>query len=252
MTSSVPPRGSQRLGDAVDVWFFALESDAGTATGEAEEHELDLSVLDNAERQRAARFHFPRDARRFRFRRAVLRNLLAAYTGAAPHMLELRTNEYGKPETPGLEFSASSSGDLVAIAVGRPVVGIDIEIVRPTEYDTDVAERLFAPEEVAGIGSPADFFRCWTRKEAYVKAAGSGLSFPLQSFAIEVGDVGTPTLFRSALRPQDRYASTVRDLSRISQGWAAAVVAHAPAIDIAVRSTLRQAVHPTLDPEGMR
>jgi 4'-phosphopantetheinyl transferase len=201
---------------------------------------VDDSVLDAGERQRAERFRFERDRVRFRRRRAHLRHLLAGHAGGNPAELRFARNRFGKPSLLGsrIAFSASSSGDVAMIAVGSGALGIDVELVRPAAADEDVARRLFAREEAAAVlgGDSGDFFRCWTRKEAYVKAIGCGLSFPLHSFAVEVGDVAHPRLFRSDLRPVDLHECAITDLSDRKKEFAAALVVHKPPRHASIRS----------------
>ena len=101
----------------------------------------------------------------------------------------LQVDEHGRPWSPGVSFNVSHSGTLgvIALAEGDRRIGVDVEQVRA---DTDVralARRFFHPDEAAAIAGRRDaFFRCWTRKEAVVKALGRGLSHPLDSFAVDV------------------------------------------------------------------
>jgi 4'-phosphopantetheinyl transferase len=216
------------LGADAEVWTLDLTRD------------VDESVLEPDELERGDRFVFARDRVRFRRRRAQLRHLLAGYAGVAPADLRFRRNEYGKPTLDGtdLHFSSSSSGDVAMFAVGAVELGVDVEVIRPDLADEQVALRMFAPEEAAAVaaGTPADFFRCWTRKEAYVKAVGQGLSFPLQSFAIEVADVPCPRLTRSDLRPGDLAFSTIADLSSVAYELTAALVVRAPSAGVMMHS----------------
>jgi 4'-phosphopantetheinyl transferase len=225
--SALPAPGTREVSADPEVWMFALDAD------------IDESVLNATETARADRFHFDRDRVRFRRRRAILRHLLAAYTAVPAGALRFDENAFGKPQLTdpaAPQFSASSSGDLGAVAVCRHRLGVDVELVRPSCDDEDVARRLFATEEVSAIATTADFFRCWTRKEAYVKAIGAGLSFPLESFAIDVADVPRPQILRSTLRPNDRSSFTVADLSRIDAGYASAVVVQDSSANIVLHS----------------
>lgn len=150
-----------------------------------------LGLLDDLERARADRFRFQRDRRRFIVRRGLLRILLADRLGSSPEAIRFARNTYGKPmlHESDVRFSASHSHGVALYAVTRGVeLGCDIER-RDERIDIDdTAHSLFAPGEIAmlKIAQPgqrrAEFFRCWTRKEAYVKALGLGLSCPLASF----------------------------------------------------------------------
>lgn len=199
------------------VWSFELAEPA------------DESVLAPDELARAARFRFDRDRERFVRRRVLLRRVLALHTGAAPAELAYATNAYGKPTLvghPDLHFSASASGGRAVIAVGPVELGVDVEQVVPSDDLDGVAVRFFAAEELAQLASVDDFFRCWSRKEAYVKAVGQGLSFPLASFAVEVAEAPHPRLLRSDRLPDDLATATIVDLS--SPGFMAALVVRSP------------------------
>lgn len=218
------------LGGIAAVWVFDLRAD------------VDESVLDEEERARARRFRFDRDRVRFQRRRAQLRFLLSRYTGQGPADLRFSRSSLGKPRVIGstIHFSSSSSADVAMIAVGGQALGVDVERVLPAAADSDVARRMFAPEESMAVvaGDPGDFFRCWTRKEAYVKAIGHGLSYSLNSFAIEVADVPRPRLLRSDLRPNDLFSCTIADLSCAVAQCAAALVVQAPSVHVRLCSTL--------------
>jgi 4'-phosphopantetheinyl transferase len=190
----------------VDVWTFELGSWE------------DESALSAQEEIASTRFRFDRDRVRFRRRRAHYRSALSRYAGRPAAALQFTTNAFGKPSLAGVDalwFSASSREDVAVLAVSQHRVGIDVEVVRPERADIEVARSLFAPEEAEALESApaADFFRCWTRKEAYVKAIGRGLSFPLESFAVETGAVLHPRLLRSSQRPDDVGACRLVDVS---------------------------------------
>lgn len=163
-----------------------------------------LPLLDDAERARAGRFRLERDRRRFVLRRGLLRVLLAERLGLDPAALRFIRNAHGKPalhpalnEALGvdLRFNASHSHGVALYALAQGVeLGCDIE--RCDEgFDADgTARALFAPGEVRALERlpPSrrrdGFFRHWTRKEAYVKALGLGLSHPLDGFDTSAPD----------------------------------------------------------------
>ena len=145
--------------------------------------------LSDDERARAARFHFQRDAIRFAAGRVALRAGLAECLGVEPGLVSFRYGPYGKPELAppldrsGLRFNASRSQGLGLFAVTRDRrVGVDIERVRPLPDLDEIAERTLSPVErrrlhrLPPTERLADFFRCWTRTEAYLKAIGTGLA----------------------------------------------------------------------------
>jgi 4'-phosphopantetheinyl transferase len=174
----------------VHVWRAALDVEpAALRTFE--------DSLSEEEQARAARFHSVLHAHHFKAGRGILRALLARYIGVPARHLRFSTNTHGKPSlllTPGmadLRFNVSHSHGmaLFAFALGREV-GVDVEKVRPAGNEDRLAERFFSPREVAALRAlPAGaqtegFFHCWTRKEAYVKARGEGLSINLASFYV--------------------------------------------------------------------
>lgn len=180
------------------------------AAGEAHVWVADLEVdedirgrlsaaLGESEIERSTRFRFARDRDRFVARRGVLRDLLGRYLGMPPERVRFRSTRFGKPELDpeaqgrNLRFNLSHSHGLALIGIARDRdIGVDVERIVPERADRQVAERFFAPAEVAALQDFAGqawvecFFHCWTRKEAYVKARGEGLSLPLHLFEVSV------------------------------------------------------------------
>jgi 4'-phosphopantetheinyl transferase len=159
------------------------------------------SHLTDDERQRAARFHFDRDRMRFVCARGLLRHLLTAELDLPPDRIRFVYGAHGKPSLApdqarsGLRFNVSHSDGLGLFVLARErAIGADIEKIRPVRYGRAVASRFFAADECAAleglVGDDFDraFFRCWTRKEAFVKAVGDGLSYPLRSFSVAVSE----------------------------------------------------------------
>lgn len=154
-------------------------------------------LLNEEERTRAARFHFDRDARRFSVARGSVRSILSGYVHSPAAELRFDTTDHGKPAlvhpSTGIRFSISHSGEwgMLGLALEREV-GVDIEILRDNVEVDKLAERFFSPHERESLRSlPTDqklpsFFRCWTCKEAFLKAQGVGLSRSLDSFDIDL------------------------------------------------------------------
>lgn len=166
-------------------------------------------VLDDGERERARRFRADAARRRFVVGHGVLRLMLGRLTGAAPELLRFArrcarcgSTEHGKPyvtapERSDIDFSLAHSGELALVAVARGrLVGADVEGVRRRTDVLAVARHAFSPAERRAIESLATederreaFFRCWTRKEAYLKARGEGLAGGLDTFTVPVDDI---------------------------------------------------------------
>ena len=183
-----------QLGDEVHVWWVDLRT---------ESPEPYLAGLDDAERARASRLRSPEAYRAFVVTRVVLRRLLAAYLGLTSRV-DLHYGPQGKPSLVGdplLAFNVSHAQTRAVLAFRRHGrVGVDVEEVRATLAAPRIAERFFAPAENAALRAlPGDqwqagFFRCWTRKEAFIKAVGDGLSHDLRSFAVSVDPTQPATL----------------------------------------------------------
>ncbi len=181
-------------GDRVDIWCIWFE--------DGSESILDyLDILSSEERKRAKRFHRKVDFHRFVVARYVLRTLLGGIVGAQPSSLEFSTNKYGKPKllpklslnqnSESINFNLSHAGEygLVAISTAKKI-GIDIERIREIDNIEELAKRSFSNDEYLQFITQPEFdrlntfFRCWTRKEAFIKAIGKGLNQPLDSFSV--------------------------------------------------------------------
>jgi 4'-phosphopantetheinyl transferase len=156
----------------------------------------DWSLLNAEEQAKASRFVFARHRRRYVAARAALRKLLTHYITAAPATIEFTHNAYGKPLLADrhnpcqLMFSVSHSAELAVYALTQEhEIGIDLERIRPLEY-LSLARRFFADREYQALTQmtparlPASFFQVWTQKEAFIKALGLGLHYPLDQFGV--------------------------------------------------------------------
>lgn len=190
-----------------------------------------VQTLSSEERRRARRLAFARDRRRFLVRRGLRRALLARYADRHPSELQLFETECGKPELRGgqVTFSCSYSGGLAlyAVASGRRV-GIDVEGLRPVPGADEIARTLFNAAEYRILRGlpPRDreraFLRCWTRKEAYAKARGTGLAEPLGGFVVRFGPDEVTLVERTDGGDGDGWS--VASVSRL-HGYVAAVAA---------------------------
>ena len=175
---------------ALTIDIFCLDTDRAASDGEPS-----AALLNDDERRRAARFRFALDRRRYVTRRQTLRRILGRYLGDDPARVHFSVNAFGKLAVPGsaLGFSLSQSNSLAFFALGEGLeVGCDIEACDPGLDCLAVARRFFSPRETAALeaAEPARrlrvFYECWTRKEAYVKARGYGLSLPLAGFSVSL------------------------------------------------------------------
>ena len=153
------------------------------------------TVLSVEERSRAGQFRFERDRRRYVARRGILRELIGSYLDCDPASVAFVHNAYGKPAIvrSDLRFNLSHSHGMALYAFCRHAdVGCDIERRDPKFAAEQIPERFFSRDEVRALRSlPLNeqteaFFNCWTRKEAYIKAVGHGLSIALDSFDVSL------------------------------------------------------------------
>lgn len=203
----------------VHVWRIALD------IGDALLSRL-REILADDERQRADRFYFEKDRRHFTAARGALRTLLAGYLARRPENVRFAYSNYGKPRLAdennegNLRFNLSHSHGLALLAVTRGrEIGVDVEYLRDMERDGELlAERFFSPREAAVLRSlPPSlrreaFFHCWTRKEAYIKAQGKGLSLPLDQFDVSLHPDQPATLLATQHDPQEARRWSLRSL----------------------------------------
>lgn len=185
MIAPIPPLA----GGEVHLWHIDL------AAGDAARAEARLVP---AERARAARLRFARDRDRFVRARAAMRTLLGGYLGLAPCDVPLATGVHGKPfvESAGApRFNLSHAGGRAVLAIGRcGRIGVDLESCEGREGLRELAASCLTPEEsraLATLGEGAwerAFLTAWTRKEAVLKAAGTGLLEDPSRLAVGVGD----------------------------------------------------------------
>lgn len=159
---------------------------------------LDLcwTVLDRSERDRADRFLRPVDRARYVASHAALRRILAEPLDCDPAEIRFAAGSGGKPELAGsaqgaLDFNLSHSGERALIGLApTAAIGVDVELIRPISDAGQIARTHFAADEASSLlALPPDeiervFYGLWTRKEAVVKAHGTGLSLPLDRFSV--------------------------------------------------------------------
>lgn len=208
----------------VDVWMLSLRG-----------WDIDNKFLSAEEHERARRFHFDRDRNRFTGCRSWLRMVLGEYLGLDPATVRFEYGQQGKPSVARdqnairLQFNLAHSGDfgLLAVAIGRRV-GVDLEQIDRLRDQIQIAERYFSPREAQDLRAlpvalqREGFAACWTRKEAFIKALGLGLSLPLSAFSVAVNPHELPTLHELPADQQD-MGWWVQDLPA-PDGYRAALV----------------------------
>jgi 4'-phosphopantetheinyl transferase len=212
--------------DEVHVWLASLDRPSASEAATLR----DLLAPDEA--RRADAFAAEDERRRFVVGRGLLRVLLGRYLNEAPAALRFDYGARGKPMLAGspVRFNLSHAGGIVlyAIALGRDV-GVDVERVRSLPDLARIARRFFSAWEAdtllrlpGGEREPA-FFRCWTRKEAYVKALGRGLAVPLDAFDVSFTQGDAARLLRTTVDERGPERWSLSDLDP-GPGYAAAVI----------------------------
>ncbi len=189
-----PPEQLTLGWEEVHVWRASLELQIPAV------QRLEQSLADD-EQARAEQFRFQKDRLHFIVARGILRSILGRYLGKEPRSIQLRYNTYGKPtldENPDsntLLFNVAHSKGIALYAVtrrGNSNIGIDVEYLDNSVPCEEIAKRFFSPMETRELLAVSKelrhvaFFSCWTRKEAYVKARGLGLSLDLKQFDVSV------------------------------------------------------------------
>jgi len=207
----------------VDVWRIALDQ-------EDDRLERFRQTLEPHELERAGRFHFEKHRRHFIVARGFLRSIVACYLETQPQSLRFVYGAYGKPALASehaLRFNLSHSNEVALLAVTLDAeLGVDVEHIRADFASEDIARRFFSRAEVDVFNAlppqerVAAFFRCWTRKEAYIKAIGKGLSQALDEFDVTLAPGIAPALLRAKDDDASRWWLTDID---VGEGYAAAL-----------------------------
>lgn len=205
----------------LDIWHINLNQDP----------ELLPPVLDQKELTRESRFHFDHHRRQFKVSHIATRLILSFYSTIDPAKLIFKQNDFGKPfllNEEQLLFNLSHSNEMAICAVSDgEELGVDIEQNRPLNY-LEMAERFFSSIEFNIFSSLSScqqqeaFFSCWTRKEAYIKAKGLGLSIPLEQFAVSLAPGLPASLLSSDYSEEDVGRFSLFDL-KVAEGYTAAL-----------------------------
>jgi 4'-phosphopantetheinyl transferase len=215
---------------AADVHLWRVDLEA-VASEEAQWS----AILSPEEQARAVRFHFQEHRQYFTATRAILRRILASYLDCGARDLTFVISPKNKPSLGGahanrcLSFNISHSGHIAVLAFTRNrQVGVDVEHVR-RDFDTNaIATRFFSTVEQEQLASlPLEerhdaFFRCWTRKEAYIKATGEGLSLPLHQFDVCIASGSQDALLATRPETMEVRRWSLRDVA-VKPGYAAAL-----------------------------
>jgi 4'-phosphopantetheinyl transferase len=220
--------------DEVHVWQVRLGASS------AQVSHLD-QLLSNDEKQRVERFRHEQRRNEFIIGRGTLRVLLGSYLGVPAEELRFAYSAHGKPGLAAprgreVDFNVSHAEGLAlfAFAVNRKI-GVDIERVRQDIEVEEIARRFFSPaEQLALCNLPAQerpqaFFRCWTRKEAYIKARGEGLSHPLHQFDVSLAPGESAALLSTRPDRVEAGRWLLHGLS-VTSGYAAAVAVEADSV----------------------
>ena len=232
---------------AVHVWRIRLDLLAS---------EQDWTLLSPDEQERARRFHFERDRRSFVSSHGMMRRLLGTYAGMPGAQLEFTTGAFGKPAmcgAPALEFNLSHSGDIALLAVSRErAVGVDVERWNVGIEHLELAQHFFSVAECRALRDlavtdewrAAGFFAAWSRKEAYLKAIGHGITRGLDHFDVSLlpGEPARLIADRLDAAATERWVMTAL---APAEGYSAALVAAAPVSAILLfDATSPSAAHP--------
>ncbi len=230
MTSWLSPPSNLTLTDnEIHVWKAELDC-------ERTDLQQLFALLTPDEQQKAARFHFEKDQNHYGAARGLLRLILSAYLSEDPRNLRFTYNPYGKPalDSDPLQFNVSHSQGLALYAVTQhSEVGIDLEYMRTDFGWRQIVEQYFSAQEFNTLVQLPEnqqcraFFDGWTRKEAYIKAKGQGLSIPLDQFDVSLSPAEPAALLRTqwdsdeaaqwtlhALNPAANYAGAIAIRSR--------------------------------------
>jgi 4'-phosphopantetheinyl transferase len=226
-----PSPPSQLLLGTIDVhvWRVSLEQSPEVV-------ERLRSLLSVDEQSRADRFHFKSDRCHFIVARGCLRIILGRYLEMAPAEIRFSYADHGKPQLANsiaqsreLKFNLAHSGRLALYAFTRiGEIGVDLEHIRPEFTGDNIANRFFSPAEVdclsrlPALARHEAFFNCWTRKEAFIKAKGMGLSLPLDQFDVTLEPSEPATLLRTRWDEEEAARWSLEAIDA-GEGYVAAV-----------------------------
>ena len=226
------PHGVLRIDiDEIHIWNATLIRDESVIENVSK-------TISKKEQNKAARFHFGEDQERFILSHGFLRIIISSYLNQEPDNFQFSFSKYGKPSLKNnqgdeiLSFNISHSADKAIFAITRNrMIGIDIERIVEGFPCEEIAERFFSPKEneellkiEPGNLRELAFFTTWTRKEAYIKALGDGLSMPLDQFDVSVSPHEPAKLIANRRDPKEVSRWTLMDL-KTSPGFVSTLAA---------------------------
>lgn len=240
MKSIISPFSNVKLSNLTPLALIAKEVHVWLAMLNFSDQELAefFALLSANEQARALRFHFPKDYQRFVAARGILRKLLGRYVNCKPQAIEFTYGSHGKPmlaNDPTIQFNVSHSQNVALYAFSNQYeVGIDIEAKDKLRKVEAIAQRFFSTQESAviknlsGDSKAEAFFNGWTRKEAFLKALGKGLSYPLKQVEVTM-DPKEPAKFLALDDPDLKIDDwSLYDLKPLPEFAAALVVKGTP------------------------
>jgi 4'-phosphopantetheinyl transferase len=213
--------------DTIHIWRSALNVSP-------EFHQVCQNILDISERERAKRFLFEEPSNRFTVSRGILRQLIGRYTQCSPNRIVFQNNAWGKPCLSAdmgiqLQFNVTHTGDLALFAFSRNRnVGIDAEAVHQIDDIDRLVHNFFSDYECQEFQALPEsqqllaFFLGWTRKEAYIKGRGKGLSIPLNAFDVTLSPGKPVALLADRTDDEAVLQWRIIDID-VGQGYSAAL-----------------------------
>lgn len=206
--------------------------------------------MNEEEKVRQQRFHFERHQHQYLITRALVRTVLSRYASISPADWQFQKNDWGRPEIKDnscevpLKFNLSHTDGLIVCAVSLGYeIGVDLENRSRREVNLKIADRYFAPDEVAELRSLPEsqqmdrFFDYWTLKESYIKACGKGLAIPLNQFCFDLGRPGEIAIsFDNALDDSPKQWKFYR-FNPTSEHWAALAVQCGSNLSLELKAT---------------
>ncbi|MBD3184087.1 4'-phosphopantetheinyl transferase superfamily protein [Candidatus Poribacteria bacterium] len=187
-----PPSDIKLTDGFIDIWLGKLDQPDETIQSL-------MKSLSNSEINRAVKYRLDRDKNRFIVGRGILRDIIGRYLNMEPHVINFQYGKFGKPYLPDsysdkkIKFNlAHSRGIAIYAFVSEKEIGVDVECVREMPDVDYIADSFFSSPEVSALRSVSEdqkqeaFFNCWTRKEAYIKALGDGLTHSLDQFSVSL------------------------------------------------------------------